>query len=254
MLTLTDINVSFGNNHILRHLSCHVDAGDFVVIVGANGAGKSTFFDTIAGKTKPTSGTIMLDDRDITQLNELQRSSMITRIFQNTRLNSVGSLTVAQNLAIANYSRRNAHLVNGMAAMPLEKAEQLIHTVGMDSSILNRPMNALSGGQRQLIAFVMSTQLQPKLLLLDEPTAALDPYSSTTLLKHATLFIKKHGITTLLITHDPHIALSIGNKIWVLENGTIARQFTQEDKPHLDPEHLIGQIDYDLIKQLDKTP
>jgi len=253
MLTLSNINVSFGTNHILQNLSCHADSGDFIVIVGANGAGKSTFFDTIAGKIKPTSGTILLDNNDITNLSELQRSSMITRIFQNTRLNSVGSLTVAQNLAIANYSRRNARLMNGMSAMPLEKAEQLVRTVGMDPSILHRPMNALSGGQRQLIAFVMATQLQPKLLLLDEPTAALDPQSSTALLKHATLFIKKHAITTLLITHDPQIAFSIGNKIWVLENGTISKEFTAADKPHLDPNHLIGQIDYDLIQQLNRT-
>ncbi len=249
MLKLKNINVSFGNNHILRNLSCDVQPGDFIVIVGANGAGKSTFFDTIAGKIKPKNGSITLDNADITQLNEQQRSGMITRIFQNTRLNSVGSFTVKQNLAIAQYSRRNARLVNGMQAMPNERAEQLILNLGMDPSILEKPMNALSGGQRQLIAFVMATQLTPKILLLDEPTAALDPQAATKLLHYAAQFIKQHHITTLLITHDPHIALNIGNKIWILENGTISRQFSSEEKKNLNPDKLIGQIDYEKIAQ-----
>lgn len=254
MLKLKDINHWYGNNHILRNLSCEVKKGDFIVIVGANGAGKSSLFDTIAGKIKPKSGNIILDDRDITQLNELQRSSMITRIFQNTQLNSVGSLTVEQNLAIALYSRRSARLVNGMQTMPLERAKQLVNNLGMDESILEKPMNALSGGQRQLIAFVMATQLQPKILLLDEPTAALDPQASTKLLLHAIQFIKQHNITTLLITHDPHIALSIGNKIWILENGIISKEYSAEEKKNLDPDKLIGQIDYESISKLIERP
>lgn len=244
MLKLKNINVWYGNNHILKDLSCEVEQGDFVVIVGANGAGKSSFFDTIAGKIKPKSGTIILDNSDITQLNEQQRACMITRIFQNTQLNSVGSLTVEQNLAIALYSRRNARLVNGMQAMPREQAKWLVNNLGMDQSILEKPMNSLSGGQRQLIAFVMATQLKPKILLLDEPTAALDPQASTKLLHHAVQFIKQHRITTLLITHDPQIALNIGNKIWVLENGTISRKFNADEKKNLNPDKLIGQIDY----------
>lgn len=247
MLKLHDINVWFGKNHILRNLSCEVESGDFIVIVGTNGAGKSTFFDTIAGKIKPVSGSIALENRDITYLNEQQRASFITRIFQNTRLNSVGSLTTAQNLAIACYSQRSVRFVDGMRAMPREKAEALIGAIGMHSSILDKPMGALSGGQRQLIAFVMAMQHIPKILLLDEPTAALDPQSATKLLYHAAGFIKQHAVTTLLITHDPHIALSLGNKIWILDNGQIVKQYTALEKQYLKPEQLIGQIDYAYI-------
>lgn len=245
MLTLNSINVWFGNNHVLRNLTCTIQKGDFIVIVGANGAGKSTFFDTIAGKIKPDRGTIVLDDHHITNLNEQQRAGMITRIFQNTRLNSAGSLTVEQNLAIAQYSKKhNARLVNGMAAMPRTKSIPLIHELGMEPSILEKTMNSLSGGQRQLIAFAMATQQIPQVLLLDEPTAALDPKAATTLLRHATHFIKQHGITTLLITHDPHIALNVGNKIWILQDGAIIKQYAAHEKPHLNPDTLIGQIDY----------
>lgn len=250
MLRLKTIDVRFNNNHVLQNLSCTIEPGDFIVIVGANGAGKTTFFDTIAGKVKPTRGSIELDGADITHLNELERASMVTRIFQNTRLNSVGSFTVLQNLAIAQYSRRRARLVDGMQGMTQSKAEQLLQEVGMDASILNQRMDTLSGGQRQLIALVMATQLIPKVLLLDEPTAALDPQSATKLLYHATQFIQKHGITTLLITHDPYIALNIGNKVWVLENGTIAKQFGPDEKSTLDPEKLIGQIDYAHLARL----
>lgn len=250
MLQLKNINVHFGSNHVLKDLSCTVEQGDFIVVVGTNGAGKSSFFDTIAGKIKPASGKVFIDNDDATKLNELERSGMVTRIFQNTRLNSVGCLTVAQNLAIAQYSRRPAQLIDGMRYMPREKAVALIHDLGMDASILDRPMNALSGGQRQLIAFVMSTQLIPKILLLDEPTAALDPQAATKLLEYAAKFIKKHNVTTLLITHDPQIALSIGNKIWILEHGTIAQQFDEHDKKNLYPDKLIGQINYDALKKI----
>lgn len=249
MLKLYNINVWFGAHHVLHNLSCSAEAGDFIVIVGSNGAGKSTFFDTIAGKVQPHSGSIHIDNKDVTSLNELQRSSMVTRIFQNTRLNSVGSMTVAQNLAIAHYSRRYARLTNGMQSLSREKAEEIIRSIGMPLSILDKKMESLSGGQRQLIAFAMSTQLIPNILLLDEPTAALDPQAATTLLTHATHFIKKHAVTTLLITHDPYIALHIGNKIWVLEHGTITRTYNEQDKAHLTPEKLIGSIDYTGIAQ-----
>ncbi len=250
MLELKNINVQFGQNHVLKNLSCSVEQGDFIVIVGSNGAGKSSFFDTIAGKIQPTNGQVMIDGIDVTTSDELKRSSLVTRIFQNTRLNSVGCLTVAQNLAIALYSRRAAQFVDGMHNMSRERAISLVQTVGMDEFILDRPMNKLSGGQRQLIAFVMSTQLIPKILLLDEPTAALDPQASTNLLEYAAKFIKKHKVTTLLITHDPQIALSIGNKIWVLQDGIIAQQFSADEKQNLHPNQLIGQIDYDILKAI----
>ncbi len=244
MLKLNQINVWFGRNHVLKNLSCTVQEGDFVVILGTNGAGKSTFFDTIAGKVMPTSGSVILADKDITKQNEQERAAAVTRIFQSTRLNSVGSMTVAENLCMAHYSRRCANLSSGTATLTQEQLEHIVQDLGMDKAVLARRMNQLSGGQRQLIAFAMATQKIPHILLLDEPTAALDPQAATTLLSHAVKFIKQHKITTLLITHDPHIALSVGNKIWVLEHGMIARQYTQADKHTLNPEQLIGQIDY----------
>jgi putative tryptophan/tyrosine transport system ATP-binding protein len=253
MLQCKNIRVSFGNHRVLNNFSCEVRVGDFIVIVGPNGAGKSTLFDMIAGKVRPSAGTIVLDNQDITHGSEQERASVITRIFQNTALNSVGSLTVAQNLALAQYSRRAVRLKDGMSGMPLARAEQLLAQVGLPATLLHKPMNRLSGGQRQLIAFVMATQQIPKLLLLDEPTAALDPQAATQLLVHATKFITAHAITTLLITHDPYIARTVGNKVWVLKDGAVVQQFQGNEKRHLDPQELIGHIDYEKLAALHNT-
>jgi len=107
-------------------------------------------------------------------------------------------------------------------------------------------MGSLSGGQRQIISLVMATIIPPKILLLDEPTAALDPASATKLLIFAAQFIQKHNITTLLITHDPHIATTLGNKLWILEDGIIKKEFGPE-KRSLSTDHLIGEIDYEQL-------
>ena len=251
MLILDKINIVFSGKSILKNFSCRVNKGDFIVIVGGNGAGKSTFFDTIAGKNIPDSGQIIFNNEDITNLNESKRAKYMARIFQNTNLNSVGTLTVLENLAISQLNNKTTSLSQGVARMPIEKAIELIKLVGLPENILNTKMNQISGGQRQLIAFIMATQLTPQILLLDEPTAALDPQASTKLLYHATKFIKKNNTTTLLITHDPYIAMNIGNKLWVLENGVIIKEYNEEEKKNItDANKLIGQIDYQLLKDI----
>src|SRR5581483_3799543 len=132
MLKLENIFVSFGHLEVLKNLSCEVEAGDFIIIVGTNGAGKSTLFDVIAGKTKPNAGSIILENVDITKNSELEKATLITRLFQNTHLNSVGSMTVAQNLAMALYSRRPATLANGMSCMSREQAKKLLSPLEID--------------------------------------------------------------------------------------------------------------------------
>lgn len=250
MITLSNINVLFGTHHVLKNITCTIEHGDFIVIVGTNGAGKSTLFDTIAGNVQPSSGTITLEGAPITHLNNLERSSFITRLFQNPQHNSVGSMTVRQNLALASYSRKTARLVDGMRTMPKAQAQKILSPLNIPSELLlEQPMSSLSGGQRQLIAFMMATQQIPKLLLLDEPTAALDPQAATKLLKLAYQFTKQHHIATLLITHDPEIALHMGNKIWVLEHGMITKEFHEQDKKNLRAEDLIGHIDYSTLTQ-----
>ena len=250
MLCLKNINVSFGKHHILKDISCTVEQGDFIIIVGGNGAGKSTFFDTIAGKAHPTSGEIIFNGSDITFLNEIARSRIITRLFQNTYLNSVGILTVAENIALSQYAGKSVCIQNGMKHMDREKSLRLLEELEINPKLLDVQMNQLSGGQRQLISFVMATELNPQILLLDEPTAALDPQAATNLLSYATKYIKNRKVTTLLITHDPYIALTIGNKIWILEDGRITKQFSEIEKKNLEPRELIGQIDYLTLSKI----
>ena len=248
MITFENISVTINNKPILNTISCTINTGDFIVIVGPNGAGKSTFFDMISGKRMPTSGKITLDDIDITHMNEQQRALFVSRLFQNPQLNGIASMTVAENLALSNYKGKTVGLHNGMHHFPHALKAELERLNLGSEKILNTKMKDLSGGQRQLLAFIMATLLPPRLFMLDEPTAALDPQAATKLLQFAIKFIAEYKMTTLLITHDPALALAIGTKIWILENGSISKQFDTKDIPNLAATDLIGHIDYEKLK------
>jgi putative tryptophan/tyrosine transport system ATP-binding protein len=249
MIKFENVSVTIDGKHILKNITCTIHSGDFIVIVGPNGAGKSTFFDIISGKRIPTEGKILLDGTDITHLDDQQRATLISRLFQNPQLNGVASMTVAQNLALSNYKGKTVSLLNGMNKFPAHLTTELEKLNLSSPKILNTPMKDLSGGQRQLLAFIMATILPPRLFMLDEPTAALDPQSATKLLQFAIKFINEHAMTTLLITHDPELALVIGKKIWVLENGQITKQFDTRDTMNLSASDLIGHIDYKKLIQ-----
>jgi putative ABC transport system ATP-binding protein len=247
MIHFKNVSVTINNKEILKNISCTIEPGDFIVIVGPNGAGKTTFFDMISGKRIPTSGTITFNETDITHMNEQQRAPIISRLFQNPQLNGSASMTVSQNLALSSYKGNNVSLRDGMAHFPMHILNDLKYLNLGSKKILDTPMKDLSGGQRQLLAFIMATALPPQLFLLDEPTAALDPASATKLLQFAIKWINEHKMTTILITHDPELALTIGRKIWILENGTIAKQYNQKDQQNLSAVDLIGRIDYEKL-------
>lgn len=247
MLRLENIIVSYNKHTVLNNLCAMVDKGDFITIVGSNGAGKSTLFDLIAGKVKPSSGSVMLDNIDITMQDERQRASVVARLFQNTYLSSVPILTVAQNLALASSKGRCVSFNAALHHFPQDIIDTILKPMGFDNpALLEKQMGQLSGGQRQMISLIMATLIPPKLLLLDEPTAALDPSAATKLLVFIAQFVKQYNITTLMITHDPKIATHMGNKLWVLQDGVIKKEFGQE-KIHISTDHLIGEIDYQQL-------
>jgi putative ABC transport system ATP-binding protein len=248
MLKLNQIQVQFNHHPILNNFTAYIQPDDFIVIVGANGSGKTTLFDLIAGKIKATQGTIQLHSKDITNQTEFQRAHFASRLFQDPRANCVLSMTVAQNLSLASYKNRKASLASGLKTMAPELLDTLAQLIPIDIKLLlNKQMGSLSGGQRQIISFIMATMHKPELLLLDEPTAALDPAAATKLLVFANEYIKKNKITTLLITHDPYLALILGNKTWVLEQGHISRIYQADERKNLSPENLIGHINYAQI-------
>jgi len=249
MIKFDNVSITIDNKQILKNISCTINNGDFIVIVGPNGAGKTTFFDMISGKQIPTSGSIFLDGIDITHLNEQHRAPLISRLFQNPQLNGIASMTVAQNLALSTYKGHTVSLLNGMHKFPTHITAQLDKLNLGSTKILNTPMKDLSGGQRQLLAFIMATIMPPRLFMLDEPTAALDPQSATKLLQYAIKFINDHAMTTLLITHDPELALIIGKKIWILEDGQIVKQLDSREHTNLSAADLIGHIDYQKLME-----
>lgn len=249
MIRCENVSITINGKPVLKNITCSIEEGDFIVIVGSNGAGKSTFFDMISGKRKPSSGSLFLDNKEITNLDEQHRALFISRLFQNPQLNGVASMTVAQNLALSNYKGKTIGLANGMKKFP-EHLKLELNKINLGSEkILQTQMKDLSGGQRQLLAFMMATLTPPQLFMLDEPTAALDPQAATHLLQCALAFIKEHAITTLLITHDPELALAIGKKIWILQDGQIVKQIDQREQVSLSAHDLIGHIDYNALMQ-----
>lgn len=223
MLKLDSISVTINDTVILNNLSCTVPQGACVVVVGANGSGKSTLFNVITGALKPTAGSISIDGTICTDTARETRAQWISCLLQDPTLNTVPTLTVRQNLSMALYKGKRVSLRNGMQALD-EHPEvlQTIKKLGLEH-VLDRAIGSISGGQRQLIAFIMATIIPPKILLLDEPTAALDPHASTLLLDYAQEYINEHKITTLLITHDQQIANTFGTEIWSIENGSITK-------------------------------
>jgi len=213
--------------------------------MGPNGTGKTTLFDIISGKIAPDQGSIYLDGNDITSMSEQKRATFISRLFQNTYLGSCSTLTVRENLAMATLKERPAGFRLGIATFPEKIVAEFLAPLHLEK-LLDVPMSSLSGGQRQIIAFVMSILKPPKLLLLDEPTAALDPTSATELLSSAKKYAQMHKVPILLITHDPMIAKHLGNRLWILGNGAIQKELGPE-KSAMAPHDFFHPIHYEAL-------
>ena len=245
MLYLNNICKTFQQTQVLQHFSCKMNPGDFVILMGPNGTGKTTLFDIISGKTLPEQGSIYLGDLDLGSLSEQKRALYVSRLFQNPALGCCLSLTVRENLAMAMLKGQSARLKTGIKAFP----EKIVSDFNLNiSHLLDVPMQALSGGQRQLISFVMSILKPPKVLLLDEPTAALDPASATELLSVVKTYALQHQMIVLLITHDPVIAKHLGNRLLILEKGSIQKDLGPE-KQYMNPHDFFCPIDYGKLEK-----
>lgn len=222
MITIENVSVKFGEFRALHNINCHIQEKDFILILGHNGAGKSTLLDIISGKIIPSSGKIFRNNIDITMLTESQRAQFISRVFQNTHMGSVASMTVAENLALATLKSKKAGFKSAIKNFPEYIVEETLKPLGLRlEELLNTPIGNLSGGQRQIITIIMATLCNPDILLLDEPTAALDPISTDNLLQFVSNYTKHRNMATIMITHDEQRAKFLANRTWILQKGEL---------------------------------
>lgn len=231
----TNVTTADGKSiEILKGLNLKINAGDFITVIGTNGAGKSTFFNTIAGTLKPNYGNIYHLGNDITKFSEEKRSKFIARVFQDPKLGTAPRMTVVENMLLATKRGGHRYLLPRKLKQNIPYFEELAKSMnnGLEKRLTTFVGN-LSGGQRQALSFLMATLKRPDILLLDEHTAALDPHTSQNLLAATDERIRKDKLTALMITHHLEDALKYGNRLLVLKEGQVIADYKDEAKQKL---------------------
>lgn len=251
MLDLKDICVTFYPNTVnervaLDHVSFHVEDGDFITILGSNGAGKSTLLNVISGSIATDAGKIVLDGKEIQKLPEYKRAKEIGRLFQDPMKGTAPSMSIEENLGLA-YSRgKRTTLSKAIKKEDKEIFIEKLKTLGLGlENRLDNQVGTLSGGQRQALTLLMATIVTPKLLLLDEHTAALDPKAADQMMKITDAIIKKNHITTLMITHNLKQALDYGNKTIIMNEGKIIKVLEGKERESMTFDKLLTM--YNLV-------
>ena len=246
MLKLENIHLTFNPGTVnekkaLEGLNLQLEKGDFVTILGSNGAGKSTLFNTIAGTYRPDTGKVWLDSKDITPLPDYKRSKDIGRLFQDPLKGTAPNMTIEENLALA-YLRAN-HATSPFSMISRKDREgfrEKLSMLGLGlEDRMNQPVGLLSGGQRQALTLLMATLVTPKILLLDEHTAALDPGTAEVVLELTKKIVAENNITCLMITHNLASSLDLGNRTIMMQNGHIVLDIKNEQRQGLTPDDLL---------------
>ena len=246
MLKLTNITKTFAPGTVnqktaLCGIDLHLAPGDFVTVLGSNGAGKSTLFSAIAGSIRPDTGSVILDGQDVTTLPDYKRSKYIGRLFQDPLKGTAPNMTIAENLALAYLRSSGRHSPFSMvsAAERREFRDRLSQLgLGLEDR-MDSPVGLLSGGQRQALTLLMATLVTPKLLLLDEHTAALDPATAEKVLELTKSIVAQNRITCLMITHDISSALQLGNRTIIMNAGKIVGELDGSERANMDEGQLL---------------
>lgn len=259
MLTINGISKTFNPGTVnekkaLIQVSLELKDGDFATIVGSNGAGKSTLFNAITGNFYVDEGRIILDGEDITYQKEYIRSKVIGHLFQDPLKGTAPNMTIEENMALA-YLRastaRHAFFsrINNKEKQKFKEQLALLN-MGLEER-MKQPVGLLSGGQRQALTLLMATMVTPKILLLDEHTAALDPATAAKVLELTKNIIADRKITCLMVTHNMHQALELGNRTLMMDGGSIVFDVQGEERNRLTVDDLLEQFRICAGKQLD---
>ena len=258
MLELKNISKTFNPGTVneklaLQKIDLDLKDGDFATIVGSNGAGKSTMFNAIAGEFIADTGTIMLDGQDITFMPDYRRSKYIGRMFQDPLRGTAPHMTIEENLALA-YLRASGHTssFSRISKKDREVFAEKLSALGLGlEDRMKQPVGLLSGGQRQALTLLMATLVTPKLLLLDEHTAALDPGTAEKVLELTKKIVAENHSTCLMITHNMHDALTLGNRTLMMDHGRIVLDVADEERAHMTVDGLLQRFAENVGHALD---
>lgn len=246
MLKITNLQKTFNAGTVnqkvaLKGFDLTINEGDFVTVIGGNGAGKSTLLNAIAGVWRPDFGTIEIDGVDVTHMPEYKRAKFLGRVFQDPMKGTSPDMEIAENLSIAARRGSKRRLVWGCTRKEREEYKALLAQLelGLEGR-LSTKVGLLSGGQRQAVTLLMATLKKPKILLLDEHTAALDPKTAAKVLEITDKLVTENKLTTLMITHNMHDAIAYGNRLIMMHEGRVVVDVSGEDKKKLTIEQLLG--------------
>ena len=249
MLELKNIYKTFNAGTVnekmaLRGLNLTLEDGDFVTVIGGNGAGKSTMLNAIAGVWPVDQGQILIGDADVTQLPEYKRAKYLGRVFQDPMTGTAATMEIQENLALALRRGDSRTLKAGITKKEHAKYREMLATLGLGlEDRMTSKVGLLSGGQRQALTLLMATLKKPKLLLLDEHTAALDPKTAAKVLQTTDMIVNRDNLTTLMITHNMKDAIAHGNRLIMMMDGNIILDIRGEEKKKLTVADLLHKFE-----------
>jgi putative ABC transport system ATP-binding protein len=248
MIELKNIHKTFNPRDVnevraLQGLDLILEVGEFVTVIGSNGAGKSTLLNLVAGVYPSDQGTITIANRDVTRWQEHQRASLIGRVFQDPLRGTAGSMTIEQNMAMALLRGKRRSLRIGVSHKNRQFFREQLALIGLGlENRLTNKVNLLSGGQRQALTLLMASLTQPRVLLLDEHTAALDPGTAEQIAKLTSQLVHEHALTTLMVTHNMQHALSLGNRTIMMHRGRIILDVRGEERAQMTVADLVKKF------------